>query len=90
LGIEYRKKKMGTRTWKVSGHKKFLRKIKGQVTWKRGMEIARDVRSYWVRAQLCLTLFDPMDCSQRGFSVHRILQARILEWVAMPSSRGSY
>ena len=34
-------------------------------------------------------LFDPMDCSPPGSSVHGILQARILEWVAMPSSRGS-
>ena len=32
---------------------------------------------------------DPMDCSPPVSSVHRILQARILEWVAMPSSRGS-
>ena len=39
--------------------------------------------------QSCLTLSDPMDCSQPGSSVHGILQARILEWVAMPSSRGS-
>ena len=31
----------------------------------------------------------PMDCSLLGFSVHEILQARILEWVAIPSSRGS-
>ena len=30
-----------------------------------------------------------MDCSLSGSSVHEILQARILEWVAMPSSRGS-
>ena len=35
------------------------------------------------------TLRDPMDCSPPGASVHGILQARILEWVAMPSSRGS-
>ena len=35
-------------------------------------------------AQSCLTLFDPMDCSPPGSSVHGILQARILEWVAMP------
>ena len=35
-----------------------------------------------------LTLYDPMDCSPPpGSSVHGILQARILEWVAMPSSR---
>ena len=39
--------------------------------------------------QSCLTLCDPMDCSLPGSSVHRILQARILEWVALPSSRGS-
>ena len=39
--------------------------------------------------QLCLTFWDSMDCSPRGSSVHGILQARILEWVAMPSSRGS-
>ena len=37
--------------------------------------------------QSCLTLCDPMDCSLPGFSVHVILQARTLEWVAMPSSR---
>ena len=39
--------------------------------------------------QLCLTLCDPMDCSPPSSSVHGILQARILEWVAAPSSRGS-
>ena len=39
--------------------------------------------------QSCLTLCDPMDCSPPGSSVQGLLQARILEWVAMPSSRGS-
>ena len=39
--------------------------------------------------QSCPTLCDPVDCSLTGFSVHGILQARILEWVAVPSSRGS-
>ena len=39
--------------------------------------------------QSCLTLCDPMDCSLPGYSVHRILQARILEWVAISFSRGS-
>ena len=39
--------------------------------------------------QSCLTLCDPVDCSLPGSSVHGILQARILEWVAMSSSRGS-
>ena len=42
-----------------------------------------------VHVQSHLTLHNPMDCSPLGFSVHGILQARILEWVAMPSSRGS-
>ena len=37
--------------------------------------------------QSCPALCDPMDCSPPGSSVHEILQARILEWVAMPSSR---
>ena len=36
-------------------------------------------------AQWCLTLCDPMDCSLLGSSVHRILQARILEWLTVPS-----
>ena len=36
-------------------------------------------------AQLCLTLCNPMNCSPPGSSVHGILQARILEWVASPS-----
>ena len=40
-------------------------------------------------AQSYLTLCDPMECSPSGSSVHGILQARILEWVAMLSSRGS-
>ena len=39
--------------------------------------------------QSCLTLCDSMDCSPLGSSVRGILQARILEWVAMPSSRGN-
>ena len=39
--------------------------------------------------QLCLTFCNPMDCSLPGSSVHGILQARILEWVAIPFSGGS-
>ena len=38
------------------------------------------------RVQLC----DPIDYSPPGSSIHGILQARILEWVAMPFSRGSF
>ena len=43
----------------------------------------------FVCAQSCPTLCDPMDSGPPGSSVHGILQARILEWVAMPSLRGS-
>ena len=42
-----------------------------------------------VRVCVCMTLCGPMVCSPAGSSVHGILQARILEWVAMPFSRGS-
>ena len=45
---------------------------------------------YWYTfvAHLCLTLCDPMNCSPPGSSVHGILQAKILEWVASPFSKG--
>ena len=43
---------------------------------------AKSIQSY-------LTLCDAMDCSPPGSSVHGILLARILQWVAMPFSRGS-
>ena len=38
--------------------------------------------------QSCLTLHDPTDCKLPGSSVHGILQARILEWVAISFSKG--
>ena len=41
-------------------------------------------------AQLCLTPCDPMDCSLPGSFVHGILQTRILEWIAISFSRGSF
>ena len=40
-------------------------------------------------SQSCLTLCNPMDCRQPSSSVHGILQARTLEWVAISFSRGS-
>ena len=54
----------------------------------------RVIISNWVKwesevAQSCPTLCDPMDCSLPGFSLHGILQARVLEWVAISFSRGS-
>ena len=46
-------------------------------------------KAEWVKVtQSCPTLCDPMDCSQPGSSVHGIHQARVLEWVAIPFSRG--
>ena len=57
----------------------------------RGRELS-DISSPLVCAlitQSCPTLCDPIDCSLPGSSVHGILQARILEWVPIPSSRGS-
>ena len=43
----------------------------------------------WVSAQSCSTLCNPIDCSPRGSSVHKISQARTLQWVATCLSRGS-
>ncbi|ADY76802.1 PP287 [Orf virus] len=40
-------------------------------------------------AQSCPTFCDPMDCSLPGSSIHGILQAKTLEWVAISFSRGS-
>ena len=41
-------------------------------------------------AQSCPTLCDPMDCSLPGSSIHGIFQARVLEWVAIASSRNTW
>ena len=43
----------------------------------------------WLVTQACPALCDPMNCSSPGSSVHGIFQAWILEWVAIPFSRGS-
>ena len=42
-----------------------------------------------VKVKSCPTLYNPMDCSLPGFSIHGIFQARILEWVAISFSRTS-
>ena len=59
-----------------------------------GSPVLQEDSFHWtsVRAktfQSCPTLCDPMDCSLPSSSVHGILQARILGWVAVPSSRES-
>ena len=52
--------------------------------------IVIEIKVCWAKlSQSCPTLCDPMDCSLPGSTVRGILQARTLEWVAMPSSRGS-
>ena len=56
---------------------------------KRVLEMGTETKHIYIYeseevAQLCLTLCQPMD-----YTVHGILQARILEWVAFPFSRGS-
>ena len=50
-----------------------------------GNTLCYHARSLWSCSSLC----DPLGCSPPGSSVHGVFQARILEWVAMPSSRGS-
>ena len=47
------------------------------------------IQCVFLITQLCLTLCDPMDCSLPGSSLHGILEARILKWVAISSCRGS-
>ena len=60
------------------------RRGRQRMRWLDGIIYSMDM-SAWVKvAQSCLTLCDPMDCI-----VHGIIQARILEWVAFPFSRGS-
>ena len=55
----------------------------------RGLKASFSLRESVLVAQLCLILCDPMGCSPPGSSVCGILQARILQWVAIPFSRGS-
>ena len=47
------------------------------------------VITVFLAVKSCLTLCDPVDCSPPGSSLHGILQARILEWVAISSCRAS-
>ena len=55
----------------------------------RSLEKGMGTHSSVLVAQSCLTLCDPMDCSLPGSSAPGILQARVLERVAIPFSRGS-
>ena len=77
----------------------FIIQVRLLLTWVRNFLLIQIKNKYSISftskkvkvlvAQSCLTLCDPMDCSSPGFSVHGILLARILGWVAIPFSRGS-
>ena len=56
---------------------------------RRNCQFVTSLKNESIVAQSCPTLFNPMDCRPPGSSVHGILQARVLEWVVMPFSRGS-
>ena len=49
----------------------------------------RSLEESMIGTQSCLIICDPMDCSPPDSSIHEILQARILEWVAIPFFRES-
>ena len=74
--------------------KKKENKIKENKRWKSPEEEGiLPLDGFWTQMQqqlLTLTLCDPMDCNPSGFSVHGIFHARILEWVAISFSRGSF
>ena len=60
--------------------------------WKQGKDNLRNIKHIYLSTkslQLCSTLCDHMDYSLPGSSVHGVLEARILEWTAVPFSRGS-
>ena len=65
----------------------FIREERPQTTWRKSQGDLSILDC--LVTQSCLTLCDPKDCGPPGSSVHGILQARILKWVAMSSSRGS-
>ena len=74
----------GPEHWQVQGHIASICIWQSWSTW--------PCTALWIGgccpvAQSCLTLCDSMDCSTLGSSVHGILQARILEWVAISSTR---
>ena len=62
------------------------------MTFSSVQSLIEDINNMFMRVkrlQLCLTLCNTAGCNPPDSSVHRILQARMLEWVAMPSSRES-
>ena len=72
-----------------SGRADILTKVDSEIAISKRSLIELTVRVHAKVLQSCLTLCNPMDYSPPDSSVHGILQARILEWVAIPFSRGS-
>ena len=76
--------------WFTLSRNKFLRIVICKVwPWASNISITWElIRNTYMHAfQSCLTFGDPIDCSPPGFSVHGILQVRILEWVAVSFSK---
>ena len=65
-----------------------LVRLKKQVTTDASAALFPQSSHQVLVSQSCLTLCNSMDCSPPDASVHGILQARILEWAAIPFSRG--
>ena len=61
--------------------------IQEHCIWHKEGSLYCQIKQSALSAQSCQTICDPMDCSPPGSCVHGILQARILEWVAIPFSR---
>ena len=89
MRLSFLKSKLRKISWASQGVKRMERSVGAQSSGT-GPVLVLNERYLSVRAkslQSCLTLGDPMDCSPPGSSVHRILQAKTLEQVAISSSR---
>ena len=76
-------------TWRSPEAKGVTNYVPPLWDWFRSYTRTLQVSTACLVAQPCPSPCDPMDCSLPDSSVHKILQARILEWVAIPFSRGS-
>ena len=75
--------------WNIQTILKYTKKAKKKTNESESLETTI-IAIKWVKvAQSCSTLCDPIDCSSPESSAHWILQARILEWVTVPFSKGS-